>query len=909
VNTIRNHKALLLLFLLSYVSVGTRENSVSAEDLNGYLREGIEAYNRCDFDKALKAWENGLNLAGNNSQSRGTFYLNIGIAHRNLGEFARALHFYNEALKTYGETDYKGKSACLTNMGVVHMDLKDYPSALSCFHQALEVDKTVDDGQGKGTGLLNIGIVHDKLGHYSKSLFYLQQALLEYRGIKDCEAEGIVLVNIGISYAKIGDPSRALSYLEEALTLSTGRKNPRAIGACLNNIGAVYEDQEKYSEALSNYEHALSLYKDTDLYSEVKRSQANIAEVYLEQGNLKEAWRTFKRLDSPLRMARYYLKTCEYVEAQRELHRNLEDHQGQKTAVFLVAHFIGLGLASEGLQDYERAGEYYRKAVDFIEQQRESLAEAEKRRFFSGKVMGFPRLEPYEGLARVSVYLKDAGEGFYWAENTRARSLLEAMAKRVVGSETGLPPGLAREEESIDNRIAVKYKQIEIAGEKTPGRVKGLEQELEVLKKMQKALILRLRKEHPEYAAMAYPQPLRAEEISLLPGEVLIAYEVTDKATFAWVIRKGDAVKAVSIPLGRKDLTEKVLGYRKGFEGIQRRSDLSRFDPLSGKGLYDLVFSPLSTHLKDGDRLILVPDEILAALPFETLVVDLPQAPKMGSGEFGPFPEGVTYLGDKYPISYAQSATTLTIIRSQQKREGEKENRMLVVADPVFTVQDARLKGNTLLAQADPVQVGKMNAMVRAMGGEFKRLEMTGQLARNLKTAYGREAEVLEGPAATEEGLRKRPLGQYRHHVFATHGILDNQVAYIQEPALVLSQVGVHPQDRNNDGFLTMTEVMGLKLNADVAALTACSTGVGKTLTGEGVMHMGRAFQYAGARSVLMSLWSVAEDSTTCLTERFFVHLKEGKDARTSLRQARKEARKAGYEHPYYWGGFVLMAE
>ena len=537
----------------------------------------------------------------------------------------------------------------------------------------------------------------------------------------------------------------------------------------------------------------------------------------------------------------------------------------------------------------------------------------QRRAFFAGKASFFPRLEPYEGLVRVSSHLKDAGDGFYWAENTRARSLLEAVARRPVGSETGLPTGLAREEESLDNRIAVKHKQIEIATEKNPGRVKALEQELEGLRKERQSLIARLRREHPEYASIQYPQPAHAKNIPLRPGEALIEYEVTDKATFAWLVRRGEIIKAVSIPVSRKDLTEKIMAYRKAFENVSRYGDLSRFDPRAGKALYNLLFSPLSTHLKKGDTLILVPDEILATLPFETLVVETPDVLKTASGKYGPYPKGVSYLGDRYPISYAQSATTLMVTRTLKKKGGIAGERMLVVADPVFDMADARVKGNAKikLARADTFQVGRMKAMAKALGGKavFARLKKTGQLAQDLRGSYGNAVEILQGSAATEEGLRKRPLRQYRYHVFATHGILDNQIAYIQEPALVLSQVGVDSQDRNRDGFLTMTEVMGLKLNADVAALTACSTGMGKNLTGEGVMHMGRAFQYAGARSILMSLWSVAEDSTTLLTERFFAHLKEKITPGAALRQARQDVRQAGYEHPFFWGAFILMSE
>jgi len=104
-----------------------------------------------------------------------------------------------------------------------------------------------------------------------------------------------------------------------------------------------------------------------------------------------------------------------------------------------------------------------------------------------------------------------------------------------------------------------------------------------------------------------------------------------------------------------------------------------------------------------------------------------------------------------------------------------------------------------------------------------------------------------------------------------------------------------------------MTEVMGLKMGGEVVALTACETGVGKDVSGEGVMGMGRAFQYAGCGNVLMSLWSVAEDATVSLSNAFFRNLKEGKAPKEALRLARTEIRKNGYEHPFYWSGFILV--
>jgi CHAT domain-containing protein len=142
--------------------------------------------------------------------------------------------------------------------------------------------------------------------------------------------------------------------------------------------------------------------------------------------------------------------------------------------------------------------------------------------------------------------------------------------------------------------------------------------------------------------------------------------------------------------------------------------------------------------------------------------------------------------------------------------------------------------------------------------------------------------------------------------VFATHGYFGRDLPGIQEPVLVLTLLD---QPKDQDGFLRLSEVMGLKINADIVALTACQTGLGRHISGEGTMGMGRAFQYAGAKSVLMSLWSVSETSSVKLVESFFKHLKEGKSKLEALRLARKEIRDAGYDHPFFWAPFILVGE
>jgi CHAT domain-containing protein len=700
-------------------------------------------------------------------------------------------------------------------------------------------------------------------------------------------------------------------HFEQALQIKRAIGDREGEGANLTNLGAVYGNLGDYPQALAHYEQALSIMRAIGVPAGIE--EANMGDIYLAQGKLKKALAVFKRLNTPIRLGRYYLRTGEYHQAREEFARSLKVDEEQRNADFLLADYIGLGLALEGLQEYGRAREAYQKAVEFIERQREGLAEPQRRRFFAATVKGFSRMEPYEGLARTSSKLNQTREGLLYAEHTKSRMFLYAIAKRYGEGTFNIPRGLAQQEEELTTKVASLYKQQELAFQKkNQDRYQEIEKELKRVKDAQQKLITTLRKQYPEYASLRYPQPIGLEEIALQKDELLLEYEVTEQETLVWVVKKGEILKTLRIPITRADLEELVKQYRKFSQTIaQEKSDAAfrSYNPKLGAQLYNLLLKDLLPFLSPDKKLIIVPDEILGILPFEMLVAELPEQAEIVKGQFSPHPRGVSYLGDKYTISYYQSATALTTIRSLKKRIGTQP--LLMVADPVFNSSDERLKGKkTQLAQRDAKLLNLMRPVEEWRGGSvFPRLKITGQLAARLKPQYGKGMDVLSGLTATEPELRRRALKDYRYQVYATHGILDGQVPYIQEPALVLSQIGVNAQEGQQDGFWTLSEVMEAELNAEIVALIACETGVGKNVAGEGVMGMGRAFQYAGAKAVLISLWSVAEESTVLLTEKFFTYLKQGQNKLEALRQARADIRQAGYEHPFYWALFILVGE
>ena len=909
-----------------------------------YHKQALEVYREMETQKGFRA-----NLGKEGIRA---VLGNLGIVYSNLGDYPKAISYHKQALEINRKSgDKKGVACNLNSLGGVCQSLGDYPNAISYFEQALEIYRKVEDKKevgGTGGNLLesfftalveasgleafdegkrgvagslgNLGLVYENLGDYPKAISYYKQALEICREIDDKDGVGAALGNLGLIYESLGDYPKAISYHKQALGIERLIEDKKGVAGTLGNMGLVYQSLGDYPNAISYFEQALEIKRQIGVPTRIE--EGNIADVWLKTGEVQKAEGAYLKLGGSIRLGRLNLAERNYGKAVEYFDKSLKRDLQTRNAAFLFADYAGLGQAYEGLKEYDKARENYEKAVTMAEEQREALAEAEKSKFFVAEVMGFKRIQPYEGMVRVLINAHNPEDAFFCSENLKARVLAEAIARGWSALEHSLPSGLAEEENGYITQIRGLRRQMEaLYRNKAMDTYYERERELKAVKAKQQEFIRRLRASYPEYAAIRYPQPIKSDEVKLKPNEVLIEFEVTDGATYVFMLKEGK-LKTRRASISRKELQELVLQYRGFFEGITKTSQLLQYKPEVGKKLYTLLFGDLLQPVGEGNTLIIVPDEFLGILPFEALVTDLPAGEKIGDGEYGPFPLGVSYLGDRYLVSYAQSATSLTLLRTLQKGKVSGEG-VLVVADPIFSAHDPRLRAiaqtevseenlNLMGAISDWKQMGVAGVRGREKPREaasiadeiFPRLEKTGELAREMGSLFGNRAKVLLGADAREDKVVGSSLPEYRYLIFATHGILDNTVPWIREPALVLTQVG---NPKGYDGFLTMTEVVALKLEADVVALTACETGVGKNVSGEGVMGMGRAFQFAGASDVLMSLWSPAELPATQFTTAFFKHLREGKEPRQAMRLARGDIRHQGYEHPFYWAAFVLV--
>jgi CHAT domain-containing protein len=305
---------------------------------------------------------------------------------------------------------------------------------------------------------------------------------------------------------------------------------------------------------------------------------------------------------------------------------------------------------------------------------------------------------------------------------------------------------------------------------------------------------------------------------------------------------------------------------------------------LAGQSLYQDLVRPANRLLAGQKTLIIAADGILNYLPFAALVRSRDTAPATID------PAQLPYLVRSYAISYVPSASVLGILRRQHAAPS---------AEKVF------------LAYADASASGVAPVATRGQTSEwprFARLEYSQAEVKGIARLYPPDAvDILVGERASEQDVKSRALERYRIMQFAVHGVLNEDNP--QYSGLALSRPANSVPEE--DGLLQVYEIFNLKLNADLVVLSACQTGLGRDVKGEGLVGLTQAFFYAGARSLAASLWNVDDRSTADLMLRFHRHLRSGDlEKAQALRRAQLELiERSPFAHPYYWAAFVLMGD
>lgn len=405
------------------------------------------------------------------------------------------------------------------------------------------------------------------------------------------------------------------------------------------------------------------------------------------------------------------------------------------------------------------------------------------------------------------------------------------------------------------------------------------------------------------------PIPVNLKNSALQPEEYVVTLDVSIGGVEVKVIHDREVKRSFHSDIKSSDLERDVAKFREGIRGLRLRD----YDPELAKSLYNKLLRPALVGVPKGAPLIVIPDGILEWLPFEALVTTGEAVWKQG--QWGDYPEGLTFFADEHPISYYHSITALNRIRTRVAKNNPND-RLLIIADPVFEMRDSRInkydnqyerfrspEENKTTVYRDTVSTNEESR--KSM--RFARLAQTSVLADNLKKIYGSKCLALIGLDARKDKLLSQigpGIDQFGNIVLATHGVFSGKTYGIMEPVLILTMVppGI-------DGFLKISEILSHKMNAEVIAFTVNPIFSVDVLASGGIIKIGRDLQYAGAKSVLTAQWNVAEQSTVMLFEDFFKYRKEGKTKLQALQAARDNLRKAGCLHPFFWAPFILIGE
>ncbi len=879
------------------------------------------------YSKALDFYEKALDIRTKIGDVRGEAGAlhNMAITYSSWGNRSKALELYEKSLGIATKLGaWSHRAATLHGMAGMYYGMGEYAKALELAGKSLEIQKKIGSVLGEAATLNLIADLYLSWGQYAKAHELYSQSLAIRRKLGDISGEAQALADMAALYSDLGQNTKSIEALEKALEINTKTGNVEGQGSNLGTLGVVYSDIGDYQKALELFEKAKELW--TKIGKPMKGPKGAFGDLYLDMGDIVRAEQFVKEGGNNGSLGRLYLMKSDYVKAREAYEKYLADAQQTGAVSQLFTAYTGLGMAYEGLGDDNKAEENFLKAVNLTEDLRSSLPRPQRERFFDVRMSGFLRTAPYEGLARVRIKMNRPAEAFKDSEYTKSRIFAEAMSRWSEGRGFDMPVEVLTRDRDLNDQLAALKKKRQEGYEKANQEIISvIEPQVQEVEAKLQAHIKILREKYPLFAATKYPQPMDLSQTALADNEWVLSYHVTDTGLIIYLTRGKNLVRALFKPTLRKEIDELVRKFRDPMElGPEDRRaclkqrlnpsvclmrKISTFDFASGKKLADLLLGEILSDLPKDTPVIVVPDGSLGVVPFEMLVLN--DGGKIVIDQGIPQTSGAEFFGDRNPISYSQSITALTLARTLGK-QGRPGDRVLVVADPVFKIDDKRAQaaGNTRVADAEKRNhIETMIAMEEAGHGlRFGRLKLAGTLASDLEAIFTKgKTDCYTGLAATKKALLTTiapSMTRYHSVVFATHGYFDKNNPRIREPILAFTCV-----PPGTDGLLRMSEVMGLKMNADIVALTACQTGLGRVISGEGTMGMGRAFQYAGAKSVLMSLWSVAEKSSLRLVERFFQHMNDGKSKLEALRLARKEIREQGYDHPFFWAPFILVGE
>ena len=846
-----------------------------------------------DYRNFLRYSKEALSLAQSvhDRKLEGTLENFVGGANDFLGEVKEALIHYERAVDLARANGNKATEvSALNNIGKVFSDVSDQQKALEYYLQALPLYKPLGNQYGEGITLNNIGIAYNKLGEPQKALDYLQQALPRLRAEGAKGPESMTLGNIGYSYSRLGDNEKALSFYNQARTIQQQIGNKTQEAETVDLLGVLYFQQNQPQKALEYHQEALQLQRAASNARREAISLGNLGHVYMTLGRFGDALNSFDQSLSIFRRLGDLNNVANALEGRARAEQRLGNLSESRKSIEESLSLIETVRAQTGSQQHRAS----------------YLASREKAyEFFVDLLMQQHAADPGKGY--------DA-EALHASERGRARSLTEMLNEAHADILQGVDAGLVQKERDIRRSLNAKAQlQIRLTAQKgKQEEIDALNKEISALEDDYQQVQAAIRKTSPAYAALMQPQPLDLKGIQeqLDANTVLLEYSLGDERSYLWTVTQ-NSLKTYELPK-RDEITKVAQQVNQSLVArsvvkrletpAERRARIAAADEhfqKAGSELARMILAPALAELGT-KRLVVIADGALQYVPFAALPLNGPQP-----------------LVVDHEIVSLPSASSLAIQRQTLANRQPAPKGIAVVADPVFSVADVRFRSGGQVKDGAPAAASRANdtRILEHLSGSgtngqlaIRRLPFTRQEAEQILAVAPAGANFKAIDFRANRALATSgELSQYRYVHFATHGYLDTTRAGLS--AIVLSMID--EQGKPQDGFLRAHDIYNLKLPAELVVLSACETGLGKEVRGEGIEGLTRGFMYAGARRVVVSLWNVNDKATASLMQRLYLGMLRGKKTpAAALRAAQIEMlRSKQWQSPYYWAPFVMQGE
>ena len=858
------------------------------------------------YATALQLFEDAAEIQRQNDQwyDHAQTINNMGLTYHYQMRFSEARPYYEQAAEEFRRLDeWSAEMNPLANLAVIDRDRGRLVRAVTALERLLEIFPADREPAWRADTLDNLANSKMVLGDTDAALTSFFAALQIHEQIEDLTGQGLSLSGIGATYRMVGETDLARDIFERALPIREAANDGAGQMSVLRSLADIDLSVKQYESALDYLDQALRFARSPLAVSgiDVQKSQAwiSVGEFVRAEQALANALELAEKHDAirdaadaafwtgRLSMARGELNGgMDWLARSRNLYESIDVRSGEASSLLNLAR---LNLSSGNIP---AAIEFATEAIDKVEGLRSEVTNPDLRAVYLGT-----RAEYYEVLIEAIMRASgsaetaaDAERFLYDAlevsERAKARSTVDLISEASVDLSSTVDPEIASQLSMLNGQLAEKQFQRNQLLEKG-GSEEEIRQTLAELLRIRAELDVlegEVRISNPLYATVRSPSVLRAPEIQAALGadEVLLQYWLGDTGGYAWVVTQR-AIRSVALPersavdaLARRIHASLSSTDRNPTAARQRQADLSE--------LAGMILAPAKSEISRASTLIVAADGALQYLPFGILPLEPGQS-----------------LLETHQVISVPSTTVIVAQRGLLQGRDAPSQTLAIIGDPVFEEKDPRYPAGYDASSDEIISTPYFDR-------KFSRLPFSGREVEQISSLVDEQMRlVATGFEASVEQVAADNLRNFRYIHLATHGVID-----ASQPALSSLIFSMHDATgRQTNGHFRLHDIYNMDLNADLVVLSACDTALGREIRGEGLIGLTQGFLYAGAESVVASLWQVPDRATSELMTIFYTNLiaLEQRPAE-ALRNAQVElSRDRRWRDPYYWGGFVLLGE